>query len=90
MPPRDIRLPAKTKNGTASRAYLLRLLKISCGTTVIGISKKPIKITSEVMSKRRKIGKPSNSSANGRIAITQYMASPNTWPRPAQSNLPVM
>ena len=28
MPPRDIRSPAKTKNGTASSAYLLRLLKM--------------------------------------------------------------
>ena len=28
MPPRDIRSPAKTKNGTASNGNLLRLLKI--------------------------------------------------------------
>ena len=29
IPPRDIRSPANTKNGTASSAYLLRLLKMS-------------------------------------------------------------
>ena len=28
MPPRDIRSPANTKNGTASSGYLLRLLKM--------------------------------------------------------------
>ena len=74
MPPRDIRSPANTKNGTASSGNLFRLLKTICGTTVIGTSKKHKRMISEVTSNSRKIGKPSRSSTKGRIPITQYMA----------------
>jgi len=51
---------------------------MSCETTVIGTLKNPNKITSDVISSRRKIGKPSSSKANGRRPITQYMAQPRS------------
>ena len=73
MPPRDIRSPAKMKNGTASRAYLLRLLKIIWWIAVSGTGKKKIITTNEVASSSRKMGKPSSSRANGSSAIVQYM-----------------
>src|SRR5579885_204477 len=76
MPPRDIRSPAKMKNGTASSAYLLRLLKMSWCTTASGRSKKQSRITSEVASSSKKIGKPSSRSTKGRMAMTQYTCAP--------------
>ena len=57
MPPRDIRSPAKMKNGTASSGYLLRLLKMIWWIAVSGTGKKTIITTNEVASSSRKIGK---------------------------------
>ena len=82
MPPRDIRSPAKMKNGTASSAYLLRLLKIVRWIAVSGTGKKKIIKTKEVTSSSRKIGNPNISSTNGRSDMVQYMA-------PAHPNLPL-
>ena len=77
MPPRDIRSPAKMKNGTASRAYLLRLLKMIWWIAVNGTGKKKIITTNDVASSSRKIGKPSSSRANGSSAIVQYISPPH-------------
>ena len=73
MPPRDIRSPAKMKNGTASSAYLLRLLKMIWWIAVSGTGKKKIITTNEVANSSRKMGKPSRSRPNGSSAIVKYM-----------------